>query len=267
MKKRIALVVIDPQYDFTNPNGKLYVKGAEQDMIRLANFVDKLSRTGDELTIITSLDSHRVGDIAHPSFWVDKDGNHPTPFTQITYADIVSGRWVGTQNPLEQAKYIAELEKQGEFTHTIWPEHCLIGTPGHCVDENLMKAFIDYEKRHRKPVIYVTKGTDPMTEHFGIFRANIPNVLNPSTTLNNKVIDLIMRNDIVYIAGEASTHCVFNSVRQLIAEIDPKSVSKLVLLSDCMSPVDLGGSFMDEITKGYKEFEKKGLTLKESTNI
>ena len=38
-----ALLIIDPQNDFCNPNGTLFVSGAEEDCERLAEFIDNNS--------------------------------------------------------------------------------------------------------------------------------------------------------------------------------------------------------------------------------
>ena len=61
-----ALLIIDPQYDFCNPAGALFVAGAEQDMKNLHDFIIKNS---DKLShICVTIDSHPVNDISHPSF-------------------------------------------------------------------------------------------------------------------------------------------------------------------------------------------------------
>ena len=84
--KNIHLLVIDPQNDFCDPNGSLFVPGANEDMKRLATMVDRLK---DKLADIhVTLDSHRRVDISHPIWWKSPSGAHPDPFTQITAADL-----------------------------------------------------------------------------------------------------------------------------------------------------------------------------------
>ena len=79
MRKKNALILIDVQYDFTNPKGALFVPGAVEDCKRTANFI--LNNVDEIDYMATTLDSHILNDIAHPSFWMDKDGNQPNPFT------------------------------------------------------------------------------------------------------------------------------------------------------------------------------------------
>src|SRR5262249_27921260 len=91
MSKKVHLVVIDPQVDFCDPNGALYVQGAEADIRRLAAAVKRLAPRLDDIHV--TLDSHRLIDVAHPVFWKDSNGAHPAPFTIITAADVEGGRW------------------------------------------------------------------------------------------------------------------------------------------------------------------------------
>jgi len=65
----IQLLVIDPQNDFCSPSGSLYVKDAEKDMERLALMVGRLSKQLDDIHV--TLDSHRLFDVAHPSYWIN----------------------------------------------------------------------------------------------------------------------------------------------------------------------------------------------------
>ena len=61
------LVIIDPQNDFCDPAGALYVPGAERDIEALATLLDRI---GDKLEDVhVTLDSHRKVDISHPMWW------------------------------------------------------------------------------------------------------------------------------------------------------------------------------------------------------
>ena len=46
----------------------------------------------------------------------------------------------------------------------IWPEHCLIGSPGHCVVPVLNAALQQWVGDKMRTVNYVMKGTNCMTE-------------------------------------------------------------------------------------------------------
>ena len=63
-RKKNLLIVIDMQNDFCLPDGALYVPGAEDDIQRVKNFIDRNYRMIDH--IVLTQDNHQVIDISHP---------------------------------------------------------------------------------------------------------------------------------------------------------------------------------------------------------
>lgn len=233
MNNQNAILIIDAQYDFCNPHGALFVAGADADMKRLAAWIKTNKSQIDHISV--TMDSHPVNDISHPSFWQDKNGNFPNPFTPITSREIKDGKWSPRFFPKEAISYVESLEKQGEFGHFIWPNHCLIGSRGAALDDNIMEALIEWTKDGKFYQV-VAKGTYPLTEHFGIFRANVPAANRPETQLNQALIDTLEKYRKVFLAGEAKSHCVANSLKQAMEEA-PNLANKFVILEDCMSDV------------------------------
>ena len=84
---------------------------------------------------MVSLDTHQKLHIAHGLFWVNGAGEHPAPFTPISVSAVESGEWMTTDPKWRDwgLKYVKQLEANQRFVLLIWPEHCLIGTPGHAV--------------------------------------------------------------------------------------------------------------------------------------
>ncbi len=249
--KNVHLLVIDPQNDFCDPDrGALYVPGAERDMARLARLVDRLR--GRIADIHVTLDSHHSVDIAHPVFWRDGDGNPPAPFTSISAADVKSGRWT-TALPGARPRalaYLEALEKSGRYPHTIWPPHCLIGSHGHNVVPSLFDAFQRWETERFAVVDYVTKGSNLWTEHFSAVQAEVPDPEDPDTQVNARLIDTLEKADLILLAGEAGSHCLANTVRDIAAQFsDPAYVRKMVLLEDATSPVTGFESFQDDFVR------------------
>ena len=159
MSKRIELLIIDPQIDFCDPDkGALYVPNAEHDMRRLAAMIRRLKDKIDDIHI--TLDSHHFIHIAHPIFWKDSHGKHPQPFTSITLAEVEDGKWTTTQPGLYKRalEYVRKLANNGRYDLTIWPPHCLIGSPGHAVFPPLFDALKEWEQRFAF-VDFVTKGS------------------------------------------------------------------------------------------------------------
>ncbi len=250
-----ALLIIDPQNDFCRPDGALSVPGADADMERLAAFVDRKSAC--LAAIHVSLDSHQRLDVSHPIWFVDSAGAHPAPFTVVTAADIQTGRW-RCAVPGAQARtqrYLEELEANGRYPHVIWPEHCLVGSPGHNVYGSLAAALARYEARPTR-VHFHLKGQNPWTEHFSAVQAEVPDPADVATLGNPALVAALMSVDRVYVAGEASSHCVANTVRDLVAAGVP--AGRLCLLTDACSPVPGFSAYAETFVR---ELLERGMTL------
>ncbi len=248
MSANIQLLIVDDQNDFMDTDtAALRVKGASDDAERTAAFVD---REGWRITHIGfTLDSHPVIDLGHPGMWCDADGQPPAPFTVITAQDIRDRVW-NPRNENSRRKvlggrtireyfidYADQLEKRGKYQLTVWPEHCIIGTEGHNVQPRLRTALSNWERRRFADVNWVTKGTNPWTEHYGALEAEVPMATDPSTLLNAGYLGILKTADLVIIVGQARTHCVLETMRQVVYNVPEAVVRKIVLLTDCTSDV------------------------------
>ncbi|MDJ1504694.1 nicotinamidase [Xanthocytophaga agilis] len=257
---KTAFLIIDAQYDFCNPNGALYVPGAEEDIQRLSHLITTHSDKID--AIYATLDTHPVNDISHPSFWISSEGQEPAPFTLIKAEDVKSGKWKPRFNSEQVLNYLEKLELQGEFIHCIWPEHCLHGSRGAALEDSLLEA-LRYFAHTGKEYHTIEKGTNPMTEHFGIFKAQIPIDDAPETQLNTKLIDELLAYDQIFLCGEAKSHCVATSLKQVLQSA-PELAKKFVIIDDIMSDVTGFGYLGDPI---YAEARKAGIPFMKSSEI
>ena len=269
-KQRNALLLIDYQFDFCDPNGSLYVPNAETDVERAANMITDNQDVIDY--IAATQDSHHTIDSAHPTWWLDKDGNQPDPFTNISATDVENGTWIPQIAPLDTLQYLKTLERNAEYPHTIWPIHCLIGSKGASIMPDLMDAIGKWECAKRNVYQLVQKGEHPITEHFGALRANVefdgtngmPSV--PSTQKNQKFIKVLNQYKRVYLLGEAKNFCVANTLKQML-EFAPELVKKLYIVEDCISDVvgvpDVVNQRSQEI---YEEARQAGANFVTSDN-
>ena len=252
MKKNLHLLVIDPQNDFCDlPTSYLApsvldsvlaapalpVTGAHADMLRVADLVN---RGGAGLSgISVTLDSHHRLDIAHPTFWFNADHGAVAAFTEITASDVRAGKYLprnGAALPRVLA-YLDSLEATGRYKLMIWPVHCEIGSWGHNVHADVRAAYNRWEEASLGIVNKVVKGTNPWTEHYSAVMAEVPDADDPATQLNQGFIDTLAKADRVYITGEAGSHCVKATTEHIAASFGPGNLSKLVLVTDCMSAV------------------------------
>ncbi|UFX42152.1 hypothetical protein HAP47_0023110 [Bradyrhizobium sp. 41S5] len=267
MRKTVKadLVIIDPQNDFMDQKGAaLPVTGAVADMTRVAGVVKRIGRRLNDIHV--TLDSHRVIDVAHPAFWRGQDGKHPAPFTMITLADIKTGMWEPRNQAYRQRMldYTAALDAAGKFILMIWPEHCIIGSWGHNVVDVLRDELAAWERDNFATIDFVTKGTNTFTEHYGALMAEVPDPADPSTQLNGGFLSVLQDADVIGIAGEASSHCVATTIRQIVDNIGDDHLRKIHILTDCMSPVPQtpGGPDFPAIAQQFlKDMQARGLVL------
>jgi nicotinamidase-related amidase len=262
MPRKIHLVVIDPQNSFckvvdptqqqTIHDGELCVKGAWDDMNRLADFVKKFKKTLYKISV--TLDSHQQMHVAHPIWYKDSNGKNPDPFTLMREenGEIIGSKVDANGSLYDVGKYICfspyatdktltylkELKLKNRYAHCIWPMHCLIGTPGHNVVPQLMEQLLEWERTNYEAVEYVTKGSNFFVEHFSAVQAEVPDSTDPMTQMNTTFIKQIMEADEILFSGEAGSHCLANTVRDIASYFkDDSFVSKCILLTDATSPV------------------------------
>jgi nicotinamidase/pyrazinamidase len=262
---KCTLLIIDVQNDF-HSNGSLAVKGADEDAERIAQFIRKSIQPGSSIQldrIVATLDSHHLLHIANPQFWVANDNvTHPDPFTLITSEDVKNGKWsprsdlrishdlvdaslmkdspdlFHADGSLDLTKYCIEytrrLEDSSRLTLCIWPPHCLIGSRGHNVVDIVRDAMDEWTSKTGRSVDYVMKGTNLLTEMYSALKAEV--VISKDTDLNQDLLSLLKESDKIYVCGQALSHCVNHTVRDLLANMKG-SENKVCLLGDCCSPV------------------------------
>jgi nicotinamidase/pyrazinamidase len=259
--EKTALLIIDAQYDFCDPKGALFVPGAEQDVERIAHFI---AMNGERIdSIFVTLDTHRVLDIAHPLFWEDPNGNTVAPFTLITAAAVHAGKWIPRYHKEYVTEYLETLEKDGEFKHFIWPEHCLIGSRGAALDNTILEAILAWTHRTGQDYRAVSKGLHPLSEHFGVFKAQVPVANAPETALNSSFLKELETFDRLFISGEARSHCVATSIKQIL-QYAPGLIGKVTVLTDCISDVTNWEHLADPI---FEEAATKGMLFGTSKEV
>ena len=256
-----AFLIIDTQFDFCHPNGALFVSGAEKDVERMASLIRGHADCIDH--IVVTLDTHHRLDIAHPMFWINAEGEHPAPFTRISADDVANDRWIPRFAADQTRTYVRNLEANGQFQHFIWPPHCLIGSRGAALHDTLFDALTYWTQQRDRDYVAVQKGLYPLTEHFGIFQAQVPDPAVPDTQLNTALIADLDRFNTIYLMGEAKSHCVANSLKQLL-DFAPGLVPKLVLVTDCTSDVTGLGHLADPI---YAEARDRNVRFMDSAAI
>lgn len=261
-EKRTLLLAIDVQHDFMEGIGSLAVPGSKGDVQRLTQW---MYRNMASLTqVICSLDCHSMMQIFHPAWWLDQKDQHPQPFTIITQEDVANKIWRPANGEAERSmEYLQNLEADNRKQLCIWPYHCLEGTYGAKLESEFTKMlYFHAAVRETKPML-VHKGQNPFTEMYGIIKAEY----DRDQYINHTVLHAIAEYDEIYMAGEASSHCVLASVEQIIEHFaDNRDItSRITLLEDCMSPIV---GFEDSTQKQFKMLQERyGIQIKKSTDV
>jgi len=260
MSRRVQkniLLIIDPQNDF-HEGGSLAVPGATQDSRRIAQLIR--SKRFDNIAV--TLDSHQYVDIGHPMWWTNDEKEQPKDFSIITVEDIKKGRWYARlpENREWTSYYVKQLEVNKRFQHTIWPYHCIVGSHGHGVKESINEALQKWAMTNSQLVTFIWKGTNPKAEMYSAFKADVHVPGADETQLNTKVLDPLYLYDNIVVCGEASSHCIMNTVIDMVDYFDKldskrgKSEGhKIRLLYDCTSPVT---GYEEHADKWFKQIEK-----------
>ncbi len=248
-KERVLLIGIDVQQDFMD-GGALGVLGAHGDVERMTRFIynnmDKISN------IAVSIDTHTPHQIFHPCWWIDENGNNPAPYTSITLADLDSGKWRAVINPRSSRDYVEHLEKDGKKTLVVWSYHCIQGTTG-CALENQFANMIYFHSVAKKSVMQrLVKGQDPLSEMYGVIKPEY----DTNGYINLDFLNKLEKFDKVIIGGEAKSHCVMESIKQILEHYEnrPEVTEKIYILDDCMSIIP---GFEDATAQAFADFKAK----------
>jgi nicotinamidase-related amidase len=248
----VVLSVIDCQLDFIHPEAALPVPGAAGDTDRLCRFI--YENVGRISHVLGSLDTHYLYQPFHPFNWIAgtnpttrpngaayQQGDHPEPFTIITAKDVREDAWRPLRHPAKMQQYLDKLEQQAKKQLCIWPIHCVLGTPGHAFDPAFAEAMTFHAAARGNQYDATTKGVAQLSEHYGILQAEVQFPEDPSTQLNQRVLSKWEQADRVYFAGQAKSHCVIETLNQVVALFQHQGknhlLEKLYVLQDCMSSV------------------------------
>lgn len=259
---RVLLMLVDPQVDFVHEDGSLAVPGAVDDMRRTIEWLyHHLDRITD---IAVSLDSHFSTQIFYPGWWADADGHHPDAMTPISAEDVDQGRWQPTLEPDWSRHYVHELERRAKKTLMIWPYHTMLGTIGHAITPALYEAITFHAEARQSEIAHLVKGRIAKTEYYSLLEPEVKVPGAPGGTLNSAFLDRMATYDRIYIAGQAKSHCVLESITSIAnyQGYQPGLLEKVYLLEDTTSAVAHPEIDFDAMAnEQFAAFVGKGLNI------
>jgi nicotinamidase-related amidase len=268
-ERRVCLVLVDCQNTFCVPGFELFVAGrsghgAVEDNVRLCEFIYRNLAAITE--IVATMDTHRAMQIFHPLFWINDEGEHPIGGqTIITIDDLERGSWgVNPAVAMSVAgsdydyldrharHYVQSLTSGGKYPLLVWPYHAMLGGIGHALVSSVEEAlFFHCVARSSQPRFEV-KGNNPLTEHYSVLHPEVMDGPDGEVVAgkNESLIERLVTFDAVIIAGQAKSHCVAWTIRDLLSEIEARDrelARKVYLLEDCTSPV-----VTDQVDRAYR---------------
>jgi len=282
------LLLIDVQNTFCIPEFELYVggrsgRGAVEDNLRLCEFIYR--NLGNLTHITATMDTHLTMQIFHAIFFVDKNGNHPAPYTDIQASELSSGRWMFNPDLASQfdvapeygqqmmIHYAEQLNKTGKYALTVWPYHAMLGGIGHALVSSVAEALFFHSLARLAQTDIVTKGDIPFTENYSVIGPEV--LTGPMDEMlgehDGRFIHQLQECDRLIVAGQAKSHCVAWTVSDLLEDIaltDLELAKKVYLLEDCTSPVVVPGvvDHTDAADAAYERFAKAGMNIVRSTD-
>jgi nicotinamidase-related amidase len=160
--------------------------------------------------------------------------------------------------------YLDALESAGRYMLMVWPVHCEIGSWGHNVHADVHAAYNRWEDAQLGIVNKISKGSNPWTEHYSAVMAEVPDADDPATQMNRRFVHDLALADQVYITGEAGSHCVKATTEHIAESFNIQSVSKLVLVTDCMSPVS---GFDAQYQEFVRDMAARGVQIAKSGDV
>ena len=275
--ERIALFIIDPEIDFCLPGGSLYVQGAEADTARLCEFIyDNMQSIG---RVYCCLDTHKAYQIFFSSFWQNEKGDYPNHYTVITAKDIKTGKWSargGASDTAIALAYVEMLEQTENYALIIWPFHSRKASVGQAIVPLLSETLLFYELMTDTDVIYKEKGGYSYTENYSVFSPEVKQVTISENQLtlgrfDDDFMTEILSYDRIYVAGQASSHCIKATLEDILHyiranELDAAVAQKFYILEDCMSPVSAASIDFPAIAKrALEKFANSGMKVISST--
>ncbi|MBN8657902.1 MAG: isochorismatase [Anaerolineae bacterium] len=286
--ERISLMLIDVQNTFCMPGFELFVggrsgNGAVEDNVRLCEFIYR--NLGKLTHIIATMDTHTSQQIFHPIFFVDAQGNHPAPYTDIHVDEVQSGKWkfnpalahqfgIAPEYGQQMVLHYAEtLKKKGKYALTIWPYHAMLGGIGHALVPAVEEAIFFHSHARIDQPHFAIKGDKPFTENYSVVGPEV--LTGPMEEVlgvrDSQFIQHLQDVDKLYIAGQAKSHCVAWTVQDLLDDIlatDPDLAKKVYLLDDCSSAVVVPGvvDHTEAANEAYVRFAKAGMHIVKSTD-
>lgn len=112
---------------------------------------------------------------------------------------------------------------------------------------------------------FLTKGTIAHTEFYSVVEPEVKYPKHPDGGLNTRFLEMVAQFDLIYVAGQARSHCVLETMNSVVRHFaaHPEVIRKLRFLDDCTSSIP---GFGKATEAAIQQFVAKGVKLVKSTD-
>jgi nicotinamidase/pyrazinamidase len=128
----------------------------------------------------------------------------------------------------------------------------------YCIQE----ALYEWSETTGGCVEWVLKGQHILTEMFSALEAEIP--VSSCTLFNDKLHTSLMASDRLLVCGQAMSHCVNYTLRDIVARWPKGELDRICLLTDCASAVP---GFEAAALQFLEEMEEAGVRLARAVDL
>jgi len=244
--KKNLFLGIDIENDFVRVDGRLSVPGAEKGLKNTVKFFDTHGKYITDVAL--TIDDHYPTHIGLAGAWKLADGSDLVLAdgkpTVITAQDVKDGKYIPKYLDLESViTYLEKIESLGGV-HIIWPDHCIRGSQGQAIPEELVQAL--------KKWSLTNNGAHYSLIHKGYYDgAEMYSAISfadgSQPDFGKEILDAIADEDYdnIFVAGFAKDFCVKSTLQDIMK--DDRFCGKLILLDDCMASIDPDDEITQEI--------------------
>lgn len=160
-------------------------------------------------------------------------------------------------------KYTKELEAKGRFQLTIWPEHCIVGSKGHAVVDEINDSLQLWAKETQRTVQYIQKAQNRFTEMYSGIEAEVVMEDDDMTRTNKELLSRLKIADQLIICGQAKSHCVNFTTRDIVKHWH-KENERVCILNDACSNV----AFCEKAGDAFiRDMQKEGVSIRTTEDV
>eukprot|EP01006_Ploeotia_vitrea_P031758 TRINITY_DN64062_c0_g1_i1.p1 TRINITY_DN64062_c0_g1~~TRINITY_DN64062_c0_g1_i1.p1 ORF type:complete len:525 (-),score=52.83 TRINITY_DN64062_c0_g1_i1:1762-3336(-) len=225
-------------------------------------FLQDVKAKGVTVCTVTELFSSNKM-LEHLAIDVNKVTHHTALLLINPQADFHSGGVSMVEGADDDSVRLAQLLKEKTARGrggvlTIQADHCVIGTVGHSIYDQLNLQITAWSRYRRENVQYLNIDTNPYTTQASIFEADVVLPEDPATHFKSDLVDSLLKASRVLIGGQPLSTAVIPSVAHLLEVWPVEERHRLVVLEDACSSTH--GNKADDLAY-LEELKAMGVTV------